>query len=98
MKFKDEQIQKHFDRIMSLQVEGSSDDQRPVMALMDAYGFFGRSYGWQSQYVQEIIEHLLSPELRPALRDWYKKFGDRMNPVALEFREHLSKLSGEKFG
>jgi len=82
VKFKDEQIQKSFDCMMSLQVEG----------------WFRRSNGEESPQVQEIIEHLLSPELRPALRSWYSLHGNQMNPAATDFRERLSKLPGEKFG
>jgi hypothetical protein len=98
VKFKDEEIQKRFDRIMSLQVAGLADEQRPILALMTIHGSFGRTYGWQSQQVQEIIEHLLSPEMRPALRIWYERAGNNMNEVAIDFRESLCKLAGEKFG
>lgn len=83
---------------MSLRVGNLSDEERPVFALMEAYGWFRITDGEQSAKVREIIEHLLLPELRPALRSWYGKSGNSMNPAALEFREHLSKLAGEKFG
>jgi len=32
----------------------------------------------------------LSPELRPALRQWYRDAGDNMNENALRFRGQLS--------
>jgi hypothetical protein len=98
VKFKDEQLQKHFERTMALPVGNLPDEQRPIFALMDAYGWFRLTEGQQSPKVLEATELLLSSELRPGLRSWYQRFGDRMNPAALEIREHLGKLAGEKFG
>jgi hypothetical protein len=98
MKFNDPQLQQHFERTMSLRVGNLPDEQLPVFALMDAYGWFRLIDSEQSSQVHEIIEHLLLPELRPALRNWYNKSGNSINPAVLEFRERLSKLAGEKFG
>jgi hypothetical protein len=98
VKFKDEQLQKHFERTMALPVGNLPDEQRPIFALMEAYGWFRLIEGQQSPKVLEVIEHLLSSELRPGLRSWYQRFGDQMNPTSLEIRDHLSKLAGEKFG
>jgi hypothetical protein len=98
VKFRDEQIQQRFDSIISLPVDGLMDEQRPVFGLMYVYDWFRRSHGERSPQVQEIIGHLLSEELRPALRSWYSFHGNRMNPAATDFREYLSELSGEKFG
>jgi hypothetical protein len=83
---------------MALPVGNLSGEERPVFALMDAYGWFRLIDGEHSAKIEEIVELLLSPELRPALRSWYKRCGNRMNPTAMDFREHLSKLSGENFG
>jgi hypothetical protein len=98
VKFKDEQLQKRVDHMMSFPVGNLPDDQRPIFALMDAYEWFHRIDGGKSPRVDEVIETLLSPELRPALQSWYKRWGDKMNPAATDFREHLSKLAREKFG
>jgi hypothetical protein len=98
VKFRDEQLEQHFGRTMSLPAGGLPEEQRQIRALMDAYGWFHLIEGEQSPRVAEAIEHLLSPELRSALRDWYKRAGDDMNPAAMDFRERLSELSGEKFG
>jgi hypothetical protein len=65
---------------------------------MDAWHWFRLTEGENSPRAAEAIEHLLSPELRPALRQWYKRWGDEMNENALNFRNHLSELAGEKFG
>lgn len=99
MTFKDKQLEQHFERTMSLHAGNLPTEERPVFALMAAYGWFRRIDGEQSSRVTEVIELLLLPELRPALRSWYEKFGENsMNPMALEFRERLSKLAGETFG
>ena len=54
--------------------------------------------GEDSPRATEAVEHLLSPELRPALRQWYQRWGDGMNENALCFRDRLSELAGERFG
>jgi len=83
---------------MALNVGGLSDEERPVFALMDAHGWFGLIDGDQTAELEEIIRHLLSPELRPALRSWYRRHRTAETNTAFnEFRERLSELAGEKF-
>lgn len=65
---------------------------------MDAWSRFRLTEGDNSPPASEAIEHLLSPELRPAVRKWYQRFGADMNPAAIEFRDRLSELAGERFG
>jgi hypothetical protein len=77
---------------------GCPADQLPVLGLMDAWHWFRLTEGENSPRAAEAIQHLLSPELRPALRQWYKRWGDGMNENALSFRTRLSELAGEKFG
>jgi hypothetical protein len=74
------------------------EEQRLVCALLDAYQWFGLTEGEDSPRVVEAMAHLLSAELRPALRSWYRGCGDDMNPAATEFRQRLSRLAGERFG
>jgi hypothetical protein len=97
MTFRDPQLQKRFERGVSL-VQGCPADQIPVCALFEARQFFQLAEGDESPRANEAIEHLLAPELRPALRSWYQRFGENMNPAAIEFRERLSQIAGEKFG
>jgi len=97
MTFRDPKLQQHCERTAAL-VTGYPADQLPVLALLDAYGWFRLIYGDDSPPVAEAIEHLLSAELRPALRQRYQRSGDDMNSNALHFRDRLSELAGEKFG
>jgi hypothetical protein len=95
--FRDPQLQKHCERAVSL-VQGCPPDQIPVCALLDAWHWFHLTEGDASPRAGEAIEHLLSSELRPALRSWYHRFGADMNPAATEFRDRLGQLAGERFG
>lgn len=99
MTFKHADLEQFFERVTALKVGDLPDAERPIFALMDAYGWFRLVDGNQSAKIQEIIEHLLTPELRPALRSWYKRHsGLETNDGFKEFREHLSQLAGERFG
>jgi len=69
-----------------------------VLGLLDAWQWFRLTEGENSLRATEAVEHLLSPELRPALRQWYQRWGDEMNENALCFRDRLSELAGERFG
>ena len=96
MRFRDAQLQKRFERVMST-VHDCPPDQLPVCALLDACQWFHFIDGDESPRSSEAIELLLSPELRPALREWYRRLGDQMNPFAIEFRDQLSEIAGERF-
>jgi hypothetical protein len=96
MTFRDPQLQRHCERTASV-VKGCPAEQLPVLGLLDAWYWFRLVEGEESPRVAEAIEHLLSPELRPALRQWYRHGGD-MNEGAVCFRDRLSELAGEKFG
>jgi hypothetical protein len=96
MTFRDAQLQKRFERAIS-SVRGYPPDQLPIWGLLDAWHWFRLIEGVESPRASEAIEILLSPELRPALRDWYRRVGEQMNPFALEFRKQLSAIAGEEF-
>lgn len=72
-----------------------SEEHQFVTALFDAYGFFRLTRGEDSEPAQEAIRSLTSLELRLAVRRWYQNGAGPLNPVAAEFRLHLSKLAGE---
>ena len=95
--YADAKLQQHVERAVAL-MASLPDEQRPVCGLLDACQWFGLTEGQYSPRVAEALEHLLSAELRPALRSWYRECSDDMNPAATEFREHLSTLAGERFG
>jgi hypothetical protein len=67
MIFRDPQLQKHVERVVSI-VQGCPADQLPICALLDAWQWFHLTEGDESPRASEAVEHLLSPELRPALR------------------------------
>jgi hypothetical protein len=67
----------------------AADDRMP------RHDVFQMFEGPHSARVHETMDHLLSPELRPALRDWYRRCGIELNPAAIHFREQLNQLAGE---
>ena len=97
MIFRDAKLQQHCERAAAV-VTGCPQEQLPVLALLDAWYWFQLVEGEESARVAEAIEHLLSPELRPALRDWYQKWDNNMNEGALRFRDRLRELARESFG
>ena len=97
MKFTDSELQMFYERAIPL-MASLPEDLRPVCALMDAFGWFSVIEGEETPRVREVMERLMAPELRPALRRWYQYYGGDMNPAAIAFREHLSQLTGERFG
>ena len=97
MTFRDSQLQSHYERTVSL-VQSCPASERPICALLDAWHWFSLTEGDTSPRASEAIEHILSTELRSALRSWYRRWGDDMNPAATEFRDQLSQLAGERFG
>ncbi len=97
MTFRDSKLQKHCERVAAV-MSGSPSEHLLVLGLLDAYHWFQHTEGGESPCAVEALEHLLSAELRPALRQWYQQCGDDMNEGALRFRDRLSDLAGERFG
>jgi hypothetical protein len=97
MSFRDPQLKQHVERAASAMTD-CPVKQLPVLGLLDAWHWFRLTGGEDSPQAAEAIEHLLSPELRPALREWYQRCGAGMNENAISIRDRLSKLAGEKFG
>ena len=97
MTFRDLKLQQHCERVAAV-AKDSPPEQLPVLGLLDAWYWFNLVEGDDSPRAAEAIELLLSAELRPALRQWYRDAGDNMNENALQFRARLSKLAGERFG
>ena len=97
MIYADTKLEQHVERAAAL-MTSLPEEQRPICGLLDAYQWFGLVEGEQSPRAVEALRLLLSPELRPALRQWYQRCGENMSPSALEFRARLSTLAGERFG
>ena len=99
MTFQHPEVQRAYEQGMSCKVltRGFSYEERQVFALMDIYFWFQTTEGRESAKAQEIVSSLLSPELRPALRDFYERRSDSDAPAFTEFRDYLSALAGERF-
>jgi hypothetical protein len=96
MTFRDPKLQQHYDSAVAFE-QGCPPEERPVRALIDAYYRFEIEDGEDSPRVREITENVLSPELRPALRSWYRRMDSRIHGYAVHVRERLGKLAGESF-
>jgi hypothetical protein len=97
MTFRDPELQEHYKRAVALAFE-CHPELRPVHGLMDSWYWFIMKEGEHSPKIAEVVEHLLSPELRPALRQWYNRGAPYLDKDAISFRDRLSGLTGEKFG
>jgi len=97
MTINDPELKAHVTRAVEL-MTSLPEDLRPVCGLLDSCYYFGLVKGAESSQAREALDLLLSTELRPALRQWYQRCGSNMNPAAVEFRERLSDLAGERFG
>jgi hypothetical protein len=102
MEFQDAELQQIYKRnVESVRkhVAASDDDERELLALFGAYDWFRfADKEEKSPRSAAIIQALLAPELRSALRRWYQRAGENMNPAAIAFRDFLSGAAGEKLG
>ena len=93
--FTDRQLRECYERNFS-EMTGCSGAVRQVNALIATHDFFQMLEGSHSSRVHETMEALLSPELRPGLRDRYRLFNADLNAADLAFRDQLNVLAGEK--
>lgn len=93
----DSKLKEHVERVVSI-ATSVPEQLRLVCGLMDGFDFYSHVVGPDSAQAREALQMLVSEELRPALRQWYKVCGAEMNPAALHFRERLSDLVGERLG
>jgi hypothetical protein len=98
MKFKDSELERVYELNFRAVPASIAEDQRQICGLFAAWDWFRLIEGEQSPRVQEARDLLLSPEMRPALRRWYRSAGNKMNPSAIHVREQLSELAGEQVG
>ncbi len=97
MKFKDMQLEQCYERNF-VDTIGFSEDLREVCALLAVYDFFRMLEGPHSERVDEALHMLISPELRPALHEWYQRNSTNLNAAEAALRDHLGQLTGERFG
>ena len=93
--FRDRQLQRHYDKNLS-EASEASEDLRQVRALIAAHDVFQMFEGPHSARVHEAIEHLLSAQMRPKLRQWYQRPGAEIDSATVAFRDLLSQLAGER--
>jgi hypothetical protein len=93
--FRDAQLRQSYEDNFAA-VSGIADELRQIYALIAAHDVFRMVEGVHSPRVHEAVEHLLVPHLRPVLRQWYRRSGAYMDRAALELRNYLSQLAGER--
>lgn len=95
MKFKDTQLQKSYDGYLGESAD-ASEGLRQMRALMATHDLFRTLEGPHSARVHETIDHLLSPQMRAGLRQWYQRSDAETDSAAVGFRDELSRLAGEQ--
>jgi hypothetical protein len=95
VRFTDAQLQKCYDQNFA-EAKDDSDPLRRIHALMGVYDWFQMLEGQHSSRVHEVIDHLLLPELRVGLREWYQRSGAEKDSATIEFRTQLNRMTGEQ--
>jgi len=95
MNLEDHQLRECYERNLS-EMAGCTDAVREVNALIATHDFLEMVEGPHSSRVHETMDALLSPDLRPGLRDWYRRSNADLNAGQLAFRDQLNVLAGEK--
>ncbi len=94
MNFTDPKLRKYYEANLA-EVSGCPAELRSISALIAAHDTFQMLEGPHSRRVHEVIQHLLLPSARAALRLWYKRPGASDMPNTAELKTHLSQLAGE---
>jgi hypothetical protein len=95
MNFRDAQLQRCYDTHLD-EANDASEDLRRVSSLIATHDLFQMLEGPHSARVHETMEHLLSPAVRPGLRQWYRRPAAGSDSAAAQFRDQLSQLAGER--
>jgi hypothetical protein len=80
VKFQDPDVQKAFEKMFEeakgskMLNRGLSDEHLQVLVLMSMYFWFRTMGDGESTKTQEIVEHLVTVDLRPALRGYYRRY------------------------
>ena len=94
MNFEDHQLRECYERNLS-EMAASTDAALEVSALIATHDFFQMLEGPHSSRVHETMDLLLSLELRPRLRDWYRRHGNDINQGARDWRDKISNWLGK---
>jgi hypothetical protein len=93
--FQDPQLQRCYDTHLG-EVGNTLENLGEVHSLIATHDYFVALEGNHSARVHETIDCLLSAPMRPSLRLWYGRAAVPMDSTALEFRNLLSRLTGER--
>jgi hypothetical protein len=93
--FTDAQLEKYYDQNLA-EAKDSSKSLRQVHTLIGMYEWFQMLEGKHSPRVHEVIDHLLLPEVRQGLREWYQRPGAETDSATIEFRTQLNRMAGEQ--
>ena len=97
MTIQDLEVQKRFERNLTLMQDMRPKDQIPLYAWLEVHDYFQVMEGDSSPRTKEALEYVLAPELRPALRSIFQSIPRSKNPVTNKYRDQLSKSAGEQF-
>jgi hypothetical protein len=95
MTFTDAQLQKCYDQNFA-QAKDGSEQLREVRALIGVYDWFQMLEGPHSSRVHEMVDHLVLPEARLGLREWFQRPGAETDSATVEFRTQLNRMTGEQ--
>jgi hypothetical protein len=93
--FTDTQLQRCYNQNFAEANDGS-EPLRQIHALIAVHDWFQLLEGQHSSRVHQVVDHLLLPELRGGLREWYQRPGADTDSVTVEFRTQLNQLTGEQ--
>ena len=105
IKFQDLELCSYFEENERIGKLAPDPDTQMIFRLFDAYDRFRvfeedpplTDESWpKSGKIREIVQYLVAPENRAALKKWYVQAPRDLNPAAQQMRSRLSKLIGEE--
>ena len=72
------------------------ESQRTITALMDAYISHYVQDGAEAEPTKEALRLVISPEMRPALKEYYRRLGPNCGEEMQRVHRWLSAAAGEE--
>jgi hypothetical protein len=95
VRFNDSELQRCYESNLA-DVGPEPGELSQIKVLLSVRAIFANLEGEHSARVHETVDHLLSPELRPALRRWYRLANSGLDTSGLKLRDDLNSLAGEQ--